>query len=400
MATPKILIVDDDLNTQRILVFALKQEGYETVLASDGTSGVQMATSEQPDLILMGAALSRMDGYAAIAQIRANEDGARVPVILVSDEASVQQRVRALRAGADDEIVKPFNRLELLARIKALLARNASEGSPTQEIDAGGKLIVFYPAKGGVGTTTIAINTAIALSRVHEKRVLALDANLQFGDFRVFLDLGLDNASIVNAISEPDLDGDLLRTMVVHHDTGIDVLLAPPNPAAGDIVVERAHASPDALSNLIKETRRAYDYTVVDMSKAIDDFNLQLFDEADLIFVVMTADLSCLKNVRLVLETLDSLGYQRNKVELILNRSNANTGINVANAEEALGRPVQFQILNDHRAAMGALNSGAPIMSSRADSPLGKSLSAFAREIEKETVAAAQRVRPRSVSRT
>jgi pilus assembly protein CpaE len=399
MATPKILIVDDDLNIQRILVFALKQEGYETVLASDGETGVQMALSEKPDLILMGAAMSRLDGYTATAQIRSNEQGTRVPIILVSEEASVQQRVRALRAGADDEIVKPFNRLELLARIKALLARNATDPVLAADVDAGGKIIAFYPAKGGVGTTTIAINTAIALARVLQKRVLVMDANLQFGDFRVFLDLGLDNASIVNAISEPDLDGDLLRTMVVHHETGVDVLLAPPNPAAGDIVVERAHAAPDSLTNLLKETRRAYDYTVIDMSKAIDDFNLQLFDEADLIFVVMTADLSCLKNVRLVLETLDSLGYQRNKVELVLNRANANTGINLANAEEALGRSVEFQILNDHRTAMGALNSGAPIMSGRPESPLGKSLSAFAREIEKETIAAAQRRKPRVVTR-
>ena len=76
-------------------------------------------------------------------------------------------------------------------------------------------MIVFYGAKGGVGNTTIAINTAIALATEHKRRVALVDANLQFGDLRVFMDLKLDTASIVNAISEPELDADLLRRLVV-----------------------------------------------------------------------------------------------------------------------------------------------------------------------------------------
>ena len=114
-----------------------------------------------------------------------------------------------------------------------------------------------------------------------------------------------------------------------------------------------------------------YDYTFVDMVKTIDDFNLQLFDEADVIFVVMTADLSCLKNVRSVLETMDHLGYEKGKVQLVLNRSNAYTGINVNNAESALNRKVDYQVINEYRGAISALNSGEPFMSSRPDGPLG-----------------------------
>jgi pilus assembly protein CpaE len=136
------------------------------------------------------------------------------------------------------------------------------------------------------------------------------------------------------------------------------------------------------LTNILALLRKAYDYTIVDMAKSIDDFNLQLFDEADVIFVVMTADLSCLKNVRLVLETMDSLGYQRSKVQLVLNRSNAYTGINVDNAESALGRKIDYQVINEYRGAISALNSGEPFMSSRPDGPLGQSLTKFAREMD------------------
>jgi len=194
--------------------------------------------------------------------------------------------------------------------------------------------------------------------------------------------MGLDSASMVNAITEPDLDAELLKKLIVSHHVGLDLLLAPPNPEQADIVVERQRAHPDALSNILALMRKAYDYTIVDMAKTIDDFNLQLFDEADVIFVVMTADLSCLKNVRLVLETMDSLGYERNKIQLVLNRSNAYTGINLDNAESALGRKIDYQVINEYRGAISALNSGEPFMSSRPDGPLGQSVSKFAREIE------------------
>jgi pilus assembly protein CpaE len=383
MAATKVLVVDDDLNIQRVLVFTLKQEGYEVHVASDGQAGVEMAASITPDLILMDVAMPKLDGYAATQQIRAAEKGSRVPIIMLTAEADVEQRVRGLRAGADDDIVKPFHPLELIARIKALLAR-AGGGPQKKSAERAtlGRMACFYPAKGGVGTTTIAINTAIALAARLNRKTALFDANLQFGDMRVFLDMSLNSSSIVNAITEPDLDGELLKKLLVGHHSGLELLLAPPNPESADIVAERQRTDPGSLSNILALLRRAHDYTLVDMAKTIDDFNLQLFDEADLIFVVMTADLSCLKNVRLVLQTMDSLGYERGKIQLVLNRSNAYTGINVDNAESALGRQIDYQIINEYRGAIGALNSGEPFMSSRPDGPLGQSVSKFAAEID------------------
>ena len=389
MAATKVLVVDDDLNIQRVLVFTLKQEGFEVLVASDGQAGVELAREQKPDLILMDAAMPKLDGYAATQQIRASEEaGQRVPIIILTSEAEVAERVKGLRAGADDDIVKPFHPLELMARIKALLSRSGAL-STTVAADSAtmGRLGLFYGAKGGVGTTTIAINAAIAMVREFRRRTALVDANLQFGDMRVFMDLGLDTASVVNAISEPDLDADLLRKLMVRHHTGIDLLLAPPSPEAADIVMERQRSDPASLSNVLSLLRRAYDYTLVDMVKTIDDFNLQLFDEADVIFVVMTADLSCLKNVRLVLETMDHLGYEKGKVQLVLNRSNAYTGINVRNAESALNRKVDYEVINEYRGAISALNSGEPFMSSRPDGPLGRSVAEFAKKVDEQTAA-------------
>ena len=388
MPATKVLVVDDDPNIQRVLVSTLRQDGYDVVVASDGAAGVSMAATERPDLILMDVAMPRLDGYAATQQIRASDEYGHVPILMLIAEADTEQRIRGLRAGADDYIAKPFHPRELTARITALLARTATAGRGRRAAGGdgaggAGRLWVFYGAKGGVGTTTMAINTAIALAKDLKQRAAVVDANLQFGDLRVFLDIGLDQKSIVDAISEPELDADLLRNIVVSHGSGIDLLLAPPTPESADIVVERQRQHPAALTRLLNLLRRGWDYTLIDTAKTIDDFNLQLMDEADLIFVVLTADLSCLKNVRLVLETMENLGYERGKVQLVLNRSNAYTGINIRNIEAALQRKIDHQVINEYRAAISALNSGEPVMS-RPDLPLARSIRDFARVVGHE----------------
>ena len=222
-------------------------------------------------------------------------------------------------------------------------------------------MLAFYGAKGGVGTTTIAINAAIGLHRELGRKVCLVDGNLQFGDHRVFLDLGLDRKSIVDIVTAPSMDQDLVRQILVKHDSGVDLLLAPPSPETAELV------TPEHLPVILEHLRAMYDYVVIDIDKRMDDVNLGIIEAADTVFVVMTADLSCLKNVRLVLETIGHLGYESKKVELVLNRSNAFTGINVRNAEGALKRTIDHQILNEYRGAISALNSGAPFMFTKAE---------------------------------
>ena len=119
-------------------------------------------------------------------------------------------------------------------------------------------------------------------------------------------------------------------------------------------------------------------------------FSIGVLEASETMFVVMTADLSCLKNVRLVLETIGHLGYEAAKIQLVLNRSNAFTGINVKNAEGALKRTIGHQIVNEYRGAISALNTGAPFMLTKADSLLGRSMLDFARVVDKQPIPTAQ----------
>jgi len=373
----KILVIDDDPNVQRLLTYTLKQEGYEVLVASDGAEGFRLWSAETPALILLDIMLPKVDGYQVATKIRAEEgSAAHVPIIMLTAEREVEQKVKGLRAGADDYLIKPFHPAELLARIKSLLARFAPRdllvGRPPL-----GRVLAFYGAKGGVGTTTIAINAAIALHRELGRKVVLVDANLQFGDHRVFLDLGLDRKSIIDIVTAPSIDLDLIRQVLVHHDSGIDLLLAPPSPETAELVTE------EHLPQILDHLRTLYDYVILDIDKRLDEINLKILDQADQFFVVMTADLSCLKNVRLVLETIGHLGVEPAKVHLVLNRSNAFTGISQKNAESALKRTIEYQVINEYRGAISALNSGAPFMYTKADSPLGRSLLEFGRSIDK-----------------
>jgi pilus assembly protein CpaE len=376
----RILVVDDDPNVQRLLTYTLKQEGYEVSVASDGAEALKRWSSEHPDLMLLDVMLPKLDGYQVAAKIRADEGTtAHLPIIMLTAEADVEQKVRGLRAGADDYQIKPFHPAELLARIKSLLARFAPHdmlvGKPPL-----GRVLAFYGAKGGVGTTTISINAAIALHReVGRSRVCLVDGNLQFGDHRVFLDLGLDRKSIVDVVTATSIDQELLRSVVVKHDSGVDLLLAPPSPETAELV----NADQHHLSRIIEQLRQMYDYVLIDIDKRLDENNLDVIAASDIVFVVMTADLSCLKNVRLVLETMTQLNVDKAQVQLVLNRSNAFTGINVKNAEGALKRKIDYQIVNEYRGAISALNSGAPFMFTKADSLLGRSVLEFARAVDR-----------------
>src|SRR5436190_139725 len=292
----KILVVDDDPNVQRLLQYTLKQEGYDVVVASDGSEGFRLWGAEAPDLILLDVQLPKLDGYQVATKIRTEEGtSSHVPIIMLTAEREVEQKVRGLR---------------------------------------------------------------------------------------VFLDLGLDRKSIVDVVTAPSIDADLIKQVMVKHDSGIDLLLAPPTPETAELV------RPEHLPFIAEQLSRLYDYTLIDIDKRLDDVNLGVFEAADAVFVVMTADLSCLKNVRLILETMEHLGYPADKVQLVLNRSNAFTGINVKNAEGALKRTIDHQVVNEYRGAISALNSGAPFMFTKADSVLGGSVLNFARSVDTPAAAA------------
>ncbi len=386
-----ILVVSDDLGLQRLLSTALEGEDREVRIVPNGGQALAMWQKEPPRLAIFDCNVDGLDAWTLLEQVRAGETRGHVPIVLLGPDDPAA-KVRGLRAGADDYQVQPVHPAELVARVRRLLIRfpvqpASAPAAPvppvatppsTAPLQTMGQVVAFYGAKGGVGTTTLAINAAIAFHRNARRRVVLVDANLQFGDHRVFLDVGNDRWSIVDAVTAPGIDADLLATLVVHHDSGIDLLVAPTRPEEAEHVsAERHH-----MATVVETLRRMYDYVIVDLDGRLDDHSLDIIAAADRLLVVMTADLSCIKNVRLVLETMTQIGVPEESVELVLNRSNAYTGIGPRSIESVLKRTIKYQVVNDYRTAISALNSGEPFLHARPDSPVGRSIVDMVRAID------------------
>jgi pilus assembly protein CpaE len=378
----RVLVITPQPEVQQQFGNMLRRDGYEILVASDGADGYRRWGADRPDLIVLDADLPDVNGLQLVTHLRQNEaPGFHTPIVVCGLTNDIDAKVQSLRAGADDYMTKPIHPQELSARVRGLLARFARAPIQAPQVKRTGRVHAYYGAKGGVGTTTLAINTAIALHKGLGRSVVLVDGNLQFGDHRVFLDMKPDTRSIIDAIGATAIDADVLRRVIVRHDSGIDLLLGPAMPEAAELVSAEQHHMLRAVQTL----KQMYDYVIVDLDKHLDDHQLDIVGMADRLVVVMTADLSCLKNVRLVLETMSSLGLPDERLVLVLNRSNAFTGISTKSVENVLNRPIAQQIGNDYRSAITALNSGTPFMANKADSALGRGVMELARLVDQDT---------------
>src|SRR3954447_3972037 len=376
----RVLVVAAQPAIQLQISNMLRRDGHHIVTASDAQEGLRRWAADRPQLITLDNDLPGPSGLELVARIRGAEPrGTHTPIVVLGGSNDSALKVQALRAGADDYMGKPVHPQVLSASVRGLLARPA-RANATARRQTIGSVHAYYGGKGGVGTTTVAINTAIALQRELKRSVALVDANLQFGDHRVFLDLAAEGRSIVDAISPTTIDADVLTRVMVRHVSGVDVLLAPPTPEAAELVSAEQHH----VLRIVEVLRTLYDYVVVDMDERLDDHMLDVIGTADRLVVVMTADLSSLKNVRLVLETLAQLGVPDERLMLVLNRANAFTGISPKSVESVLKKPIAQQIVNDYRSAISALNSGTPFMTGKPDSAVARAVVDLARLVDQQ----------------
>ena len=366
----RVIIVDDIPETRENLKKLLAFEADIEVVGTAGTGkdGVELARSAKPDIVLMDINMPDMDGIQATELI--SKAVGQVGVIMMSVQHEADYLRRAMLAGARDFLTKPIAGDELYATIRRVyeipkLGGPLLGNEPPPPPPGGGHVIMVYSPQGGAGKTTVATNLAAALMRPDTK-VLLIDADLQFGDVGVFLNL-VAQASIVNLVkvaSDSDLDVDLVENVLIKHDTGLKVLLAPPTPQ------EAENVPPEAVLNLIIKLKDLFDFIVVDTATHLDDLNLGLFDMAERIVLVTVSTLPALKNTRAVLNLLDALKYGEDKISLIFNRVNAEyerarVVPPVAALEERLKRKALLTIPANEQKVLSALTRGTPVFAGK-----------------------------------
>lgn len=360
----RVLIVDDISDTRESIRRLLEFEPDIEVIgeAGSGSEALRLAEALIPDIVLMDINMPEMDG------IRTTELLAlRVPessVIIMSVQGEQAYLRRAMMAGAREYIVKPFTGDELASAIAKVyeLERRKREALGEQphttakgaSRERNGQILSFFSTKGGVGKTTIATNLAVELARSGKYRVLLIDLNLQFGDVGVFLNL-VPKRSIADLTQAGNLQFEEIQPYLLTHSSGVQVLAAPTRPEYAELVTV------EQVEQILKEVKPHFDYILLDNISRFEDLSLLTLDLSEQIFLVVAMDVPALKNTKLSLETLSGLHYL-DKVQLILNRSGREMGLDLADVEKSLNFKVRYEIPSDGKTLIQAVNKGIPFV--------------------------------------
>ncbi|NLN06639.1 MAG: MinD/ParA family protein [Firmicutes bacterium] len=386
----KVLVVDDVPQTRKDIIRLLYFEEDLQVVgeAGDGKEALQKIAELAPDVVLMDINMPVMDGITATEKISLLYP--QTTVVIISIQGEPEYLKKAMVAGARDYLVKPLSSEEMALTIRAvhrqkvlhssrdsqaLLAENLPEngaqtpgesGAKVQEAKQPGQILVVFSGKGGVGKTTVATNLAVVLAQQEKKKVALLDLDLQFGDISVLLNLN-DGSNISELVRQADpITPEVLDGYLIRHITGIDILPAPLFPQDAEYV------SPAHTEVILSLLRRSYDYLVVDTPSIFNDITLQALEVADQILLLITRDIAAIKNAKTTLNILESLEL-REKVRIVLNRSDQDLGVDIPDLEKGLEITVAHQIVSDEKAVISAINKGIPVVISQASSEIARS---------------------------
>lgn len=371
MAPSRVLVVDDTKLITRMIRDKLVASGYVVEEAYEGTDALAKVKTFNPDLIILDVMLPGMDGYQVARRVRQDPASARVPIIMLTAKAGITEKIAGFEAGADDYITKPFDPTELELRVRVLIARSKAQRVAAEEAAPPGKIISVFSLRGGSGTTSIAVNLAVALAQLYETEVSIVDLALESSSASLMLDL-IPRMSLANLAKEDlaTLDQGLLREYMQRHPSGVRLLAAPASPVLAELV------TPTLIQTVLPLLRRGSVHTVIDTAHHLNEINLAAFDVSDQIVIVLTPDMISLKSTTTVLETFHSLGYPSDRILVVLNWVFPRRGLPQKEIEAALGQPIALVIPHDSDGTVRAINEGVPVV-------IGQPASAWGYEIER-----------------
>lgn len=274
--------------------------------------------------------------------------------------------LRAMRSGINEFLTYPPDAKDLSGAVDRLMRRTHTEGKS-------GSAIAIYSAKGGLGSTSVAVNLAFALAKAHpEGHVALVDLVAGGGDLRVMLDLRpqYDMSDLIGKVDR--LDADLLRSLLTPVSGGVWVLPSSESPESADAL------DATGVSTIIEQLRLHHAFTIIDCEHALSDRTLAALDAADRVILVTQLNVPALRSTQRTLALCHRLGYTEDKVHVVVNRHQATDAVSLADGSEVLGREIFFKIPNDYRTSAGALTKGVPVADFDASSHLAWSYDGLA----------------------
>ena len=327
----------------------------------------------RPDLLIYELG-DDIDADFEVIQSRMADDAVG-EVFLTSGSADQAVLIKAMRAGIKEFFSQPLKEDEIRDALQKL--KNRLKDIKGKEPSAAGHIINVMGSKGGVGTTSVAVNLAASLNRQSETpSVVLVDLNLVYGEVPLFLSFkpSHDWGTITNNIER--LDKTYLMNILTPPAHGIHIL-----PAPGQMNGYKL-PTPEILERLLLFVKGMFDYVVIDSGQSFNELSLKSVEMSDDILLVSVLSLPCLANTNKLFRSFTDIGYlARNRFKVVINRYLKNSDISLKDAEESISEPIFWTVPNDYRTSMSAINQGVPLHKVSADSPITKSLSAMAQTL-------------------
>jgi pilus assembly protein CpaE len=395
MPANSILICARGPELRTELEAALADAGYRTASVTTPADAVAAMRGRAVDLVVAeGLAAS-----GAISSLRTASEGHVTPILVVAPAHDVEARIAFLEAGADDVIAGGFARNELEGRVMALLIR-AGKVRPESSSTGIGELVAFFSPKGGVGTTTLAVNTAVLLAgggapppgtvaggngALPASRVLLLDLDLQFGQVATHLNLtprydlaGL--ASDEQALADPEL----ARSYLTTHSSGLVMLAAPSRPEADFRVTL------EGLQRIIEIVRPNFDHILVDLGSRLDPRSLWLLEQADAHVFVLFPEIAALRSMSLLMAFLADTTPLKARTHIVINHVFPKELLKTRDVENLLRAKPAAEVPYTEVEMIRSVNEGVPLVVGRPASPASVAMRRVAQVvigIEQQTVA-------------
>ena len=387
-----ILVIDDEPIFHRLVGHALEPLGCSLETAIEGSGGIEKAHDHPPDMIICDVMMPDISGYDVTRQLRREPAFASTPILILTSQGEMQDRIKAFEAGADDHLAKPFNPEELLQRVSVLLQH--AEASKTKHIrrPAGGakaRILAVHSLRGGAGSSSLAVNLATSLQELWRAPTLLMDLALLAGQVALMLNTPLRRTWSDLADTNPkDLDLETLNSIISTSASGLELIAAPASPGDAE------KFSCELLAAALELARDQYDYIVVDLPHDFSELTLQVLDEADNILLVLTPEMAALRAAVVSLDTYQALKYPDERVRLVLNTNFPNNAIPRAKIEEALGCKLAIGLPYDPDLIVQAINVGQPFVLSAPTNPVSGLVEDLAYYLSKDSHKKSQPANP------
>jgi CheY-like chemotaxis protein/MinD-like ATPase involved in chromosome partitioning or flagellar assembly len=336
----KILIIDDDLDTLRLVGLMLQRQGYQISAASNGSQGLAKALEERPDLILLDVMMPDMDGYEVTRRLRKNPTTLTIPILMFTAKTQLDDKVTGFEVGADDYLTKPTHPTELQAHVKALLSRSAQKDAgeiTTASHEHHGYVIGVLSARGGLGVSSLASNLAAGLfTRTQSDVVLA---ELTPGQGTLGMDLGAPNQKGLTELlqgSVVEVTREKVQSFLVPHNSGLKLFLASENPR--DVtLISQVHNYEAIVSRLSTLAR----FVVLDLGTGLPTFVQKILPMCAERIIVIEGAPSSIQHTKLLIDEIAGMDIDRKTISVVLNnRQRSEAQMAWTKVQEKLGHSI------------------------------------------------------------